>query len=607
LRSSGFDPISAEIFQRRYQKVTLLVVVAFFILMLRLWSLQIINGPTFRLKSENNRIYLQDIPPLRGMIYDRNGILLADDAPSYDLYITVEETKGTQQVLKSLDMLAGFGQEWVKSTLKKVSQKSPFRPILIKKNVTRQELAIIETNLFNLPGVMIQINPQRNYIFGNFASHLIGYLGEINESQLTSRNFSENKLGDLIGKYGIEGRWQKSLNGVRGGRQLEVDASGRQLRVISSKPSAPGQDLCLTLDNKLQFVAEECLKDKKGAIVAMNPNNGEILALASSPSFNPNLFVQGFGREDWERLISSKDSPLQNRAISGQYPPASVFKIILALAGLEEGIMDPREEIFCSGSLPFGNHTFHCWKKYGHGKVAFHRALVESCDFYFYKIGGRLGVDRIARYAKMFGLNDRSGIELDNEKEGLIPTSEWKKKRWGLPWHAGETLSVSIGQSFVLVTPLQMVRLISAVFNGGYLYQPKVIRWVGHDDKKLYRFEPTLMGEIKAKKENLERIKRALAGVVNEPGGTGSKARVEEMLVAGKTGTAQIIKLETEETLGKKGEVPLECRDHAWFVSIAPLEKPELALAILIENGGHGGSAAAPLARRMIRAYFNKG
>lgn len=606
MRSSGFDPVLIEIYNRRFRIVTLFVIAIFSLLVLRLWTLQIVQGPNYRVKSENNRIHLQDIFPLRGMIYDRNGELLVDNRPAYNLYIIPEETRGREQLLKSLNRLVGFDQEWVRSKLDKVSPKCPFKPVLIKRNISRDELAIIETNLFNLPGVMIQVNPQRNYIYEKFASHLIGYLGEISESQLMDRKYSDHKPGDLIGKYGVEGRWQKLLNGFRGGRQVEVDASGRRLRVISSKPAIPGLNLSLTIDKNLQLVAEEGLKKKKGAIVAMNPNNGEILALASSPAFDPNLFVQGIDREEWKRLVSSKDSPLQNRAVSGLYPPGSVFKIVVALAGLEEGIIDSQEEIFCNGSLPFGSHTFHCWKKYGHGKVSFHRALVESCDIYFYKMGRRIGVDKIAQYAKMCGLGQKTGIDLDYEREGLIPTSEWKLKRWGVPWQAGETLSTAIGQSFVLVTPIQMVRLISAIFNGGYLYQPKVIKWVGNDKRKVYQFEPTLVGRIKAKKENLDRIKRALMGVIHEPGGTGSRARVEGIVMAGKTGTAQVVRFEPEKNLDQKGEIPHELKDHAWFVAIAPFEKAQLAIAIILEHGGHGGRAAAPIARKMVKAYFGK-
>jgi penicillin-binding protein 2 len=279
---------------------------------------------------------------------------------------------------------------------------------------------------------------------------------------------------------------------------------------------------------------------------------------------------------------------------------------VVALAGLEEEIINPQEEIFCNGNYSLGSHTYHCWKKQGHGKVSFQRALVESCDTYFYKMGRRLGVDKIAHYAKLLGLGEKTNIDLGYEKEGLIPTKEWKLKRWGIPWQAGETISLSIGQSFVLVTPIQMARLISIIFNGGHIYKPQVIRWVGKNNRKVYQFKPTLMRKMDFKKENLELIRDALMGVVNGPHGTGSRSRLKEVVVAGKTGTAQVINLEAEKDLTKGSEVPVEFRDHAWFIAIAPLERPKIALSILIENGGHGGRAAAPVAKKMIRAFLGR-
>lgn len=606
LRSSGFDPVSVEIFNRRLQKVTLVVIVIFSVLVLRLWFLQIVHGPGYRIRSESNRIQLQDTPPFRGMIFDRNGELLVDNRPSYDLYIIPEQMQDHGLLSKRLKVLTGIKPELVQTKLHRAIRKYPFKPILIKKNISRDELAVIETNLFNLPGVMIQVKPQRHYIFGKLAPHLIGYLGEISEKQLKSGRYPDGKPGDLIGKYGVEGKWEKFLNGLRGGEQVEVDAAGRKLRVISRKPPTPGYNLSLTIDKDLQLWAEKVLEDKGGAIVAMNPNNGEILALASGPTFDPNLFIGGIDEVAWKKIVSSKDSPLQNRVTSGQYPPGSVFKIVVALAGLEEGVINPQEEILCTGTYTFGNRTYRCWKEQGHGEISFHRAVVESCDIYFYRMGLRLGVDRIAQYARKVGFGKKTGFALQYEEKGLIPTKRWKLKKWGVPWEAGETLSTAIGQSFVLVTPLQMVRLISAIFNGGHLYQPKVVKWVGKDGRGLYQFTPTLMGQLEAKQGHMELIKDALIGAVNELRGTGSKAKLKDMLVAGKTGTAQVINLELEKTFGKESNIPQKFRDHAWFVAVAPVPKPRLALAILIEHGGHGGSVAAPIAKEMFEVYFGK-
>ncbi len=605
MNGAGFNSLSKEIYGSRLRIVTFIILATFATLVLRLWYVQIVNGPAYRVQSENNRIRLNDVPSFRGMMFDRNGELIVDNRPSFDLFVVPEEVHDPEKLSNSFEELIGLAASTVEEKLNEEGRKAPFRPLLVKKNLTREELAIIETNLFNLPGTMIQVKPQRHYIYSEFASHVIGYLGEINENQLNSGEYPDNKPGDLIGKYGVERKWQNDLNGLRGEEQVEVDAVGRRLKVISRKPPASGYNIGLTIDKNLQFVAEEQLKNKKGAIVAVDPGTGEILAMASSPSFDPNMFLQGIDKSQWSNLMSSKDHPLQNRAIAGQYPPGSTFKIVMALAGLEEGVINPNEEIFCNGSFTLGNHTYHCWRKQGHGWVNLHRALVESCDVYFYNVGKRLGVDRIAQYAKMCGLGSGTDFELGFEKDGLIPTSEWKLQRFGVPWQPGETISAAIGQGYILVTPLQMARLISALFNGGYLYQPSVIKWVGKENKKIYRFAPKVLGRLHAKEQNVALIRDALIGVVNEPHGTGSSARLKTFTVAGKTGTAQVVELGREKTMSK--EAAGEFGDHAWFLGIAPAENPALAVAILVENGGHGGSAAAPIAKKMFEAYLGKG
>ena len=606
MRISSFDPVMGEIYSRRLRTVTLFVMVVFVVLILRLWYLQIVKGPSYRIQSENNRIHLQDIPPFRGMIFDRNGELLVDNRPSFDMNIIPEEVQDSNQLFKSLRTLIGLDPTLAHARMNNRAPGYPFKPMLLEKNISREDLAVVETNLFNLPGVMIQVRPQRHYVYGQFGGHVIGYLGEISERQLRTNRYPNNRPGDLIGKYGVEEKWQKALHGYRGGEQVEVDAAGRRLKVISRKPPIPGLNLSLTIDKELQMAAEKGLEGKKGAAVVINPNNGEILAMASSPAFDPNLFIGGIDRAAWNRIISGKDYPLQNRTIVGQYPPGSVFKIVVALAGLEEGAIDPEEEVFCNGSYTLGTHTFQCWKKYGHGKVNFHKALVQSCDVYFYRLGRRLGVDTIARYATMLGLGKKTGFDLGSEKAGLIPNRKWKLKRWGVPWQTGETISMSIGQSFVLTTPLQLANMIGAIFNGGKLYQPKVVQWVGKGDRAVYHLSPTLAGRLRVKKENLEELQKALVGVVEEPHGTGARSRVKGITVAGKTGTAQVITLERERDLDREGEIPSEYQDHAWFVAVAPAENPQIALAILIENGGHGGSAAAPLAKVLIETYFKE-
>jgi penicillin-binding protein 2 len=602
---SGFNPAEADIFQRRLTKVTFLVLIAFGVLFARLWFLQVISGSKFRTQSENNRIHLRDVMPFRGLIYDRNGELLVDNRPFFILGAVPEDIRNLDGLLAGLQELVGVDNGSTRKKIIRAQRRNPFQPVSLKKDLGRDELARVETNMFGMPGVVIEAKPRRHYLYGPFASHLIGYLGEIDRKQLNSEKYAQNRLGDFVGKYGIERKWQKQLHGVRGGQQVEVDAYGRSLRVLYRKDAEPGLDVYLTIDKELQMVAEEALQGKAGAIVAMNPMNGEILAMASSPTFDPNSFAKGMDRKGWEKLVSNLRFPLQNRVTTGQYPPGSIFKIVVALAGLEEGIIDPHEEITCTGSYYFQNRMYRDWKEWGHGSVDLHKGLVESCDVYFYQMGQRIGIDTIARYARLLGLGSRTGFPVGPEKPGLVPDRQWKLDHWHVPWQEGETLSVSVGQSFTLVTPIQMARFISALFNGGLLYRPQATKVVGKGDgSAVFRFQPEVVGRWGLSQENMELIKRALVGVVNEPKGTGRGARSDMVTVAGKTGTAQVISLPEEGEEIEEEEVPYKFRDHSWFVAVAPAEKPALAVSVVIEHEGTGGSTAAPIAKIILEGYF---
>ncbi len=607
MRPSNFDPISVDIFNRQFKKTTVFVLIFFAGLIFRLWYLQVVNGWKYRTKSEKNRIHLQDIAPLRGVIFDRNGRLLVDNRAAYDLALIPEDIQDPPALLKRLNELAGIDVKETARKLQKGMQRYPFKAIRVKRSLSRDELASIETHRFNLPGIRIMVSPERYYLFRSLSAHALGYLGEISERQLAGGRYPNNKSGDLIGKAGVEKRWQEILNGIPGGEQVEVDAAGRKLKVVLRKPPIPGANVYLTIDKDLQVRAEKELEDKVGAVVAMDPMDGEILAMASSPSFDPNMFIKGFDKETWKKMVGGKRHPLQNRALAGQYPPGSVFKIAVALAGLQEGLVDPDEKLFCSGSYRLGKSVYRCWKKWGHGNVDLHRALVESCDVYFYQLGKRLGVEKIAEYAKMLGLGSRTGIDLQNEKGGLIPSKKWKLKRWGVPWQQGETISTSIGQSFVLVTPLQMASMISSVFNGGRLLRPQLTKRVSTPKgEDIQLFHPVERWKVGVDDACLEMVKKALVGVVNELHGTGKKARIEGVLVAGKTGTAQVVSLEKGDRKGNEEDLPEAMRDHAWFVAIAPADKPKIAVAVVIEHGGHGGSAAAPIAKNILSAYLGK-
>ncbi len=605
MRPSSFDPVSVDILNRQLKKATIVVLVFFVALILRLWYLQVVTGWKYREKSEKNRIHLQDISPLRGMIFDRNGRLLVDNKAGYDLCVIPEDVQDSAGLLRRLNSLIGIDIDQARQRFRKGLGGLPFKPVRIKGNISRDELATIETHRFNLPGITIQVRPQRHYLYDHLAVHVLGYLGEITEQQLMSGKYKNNRGGDLIGKAGMERQWQRVLNGTPGGEQVEVDAAGRRLNIISRKRALPGANVYLTLDSTLQAVAEKALEGKTGAVVAMDPTNGEVLAMASSPWFDPNIFAKGMDQKTWEELVTGSKHPLQNRAVSGQYPPGSVFKIVLALGALQEGLLDPDEKLFCGGSYRLGKSVYRCWKKWGHGWIALHKGLAQSCDVYFYQVGKSLGIDKIALYANKMGFGTRTGLDLPHEKPGLIPTRQWKLKRWHVPWQAGETISTSIGQSYVLVTPVQAACMISSVFNGGKLFRPRLTKRVyTPEGRDIQEFHPSERWDLGIDAKYLDLVKKALVGVVNEPHGTGGKARLEQVIVAGKTGTAQVVSMPKGEKSGDEKNIPEKYRDHAWFVAVAPAWDPKIAVAVVVEHAGHGGSVAAPIAKEIISAYL---
>jgi len=588
----------------RFNYFVIVVVGLFFILVARLWYLQIIRGKEFRQLSESNRTRVQDILPPRGLITDRYGEILVDNYPSFELAVVREDVPDLDDLVTRLCSLIGLSWAEVHDGLQEVLKEPSFKPGVIISNMNWDQLSILETHRYELPGVVIQVKPRRRYLQERLAPHVIGYLGEISPEQLTQTEYGLNRPGDLIGQCGVEQVWERHLHGRRGRRMVEIDASGRVLRVIKQVPPFPGKNLRLTLDARLQRAAQAALGQTAGAVVALDPNNGEILAMASTPTFNQNEFVKGISGERWRQLVSDPLHPLENRAISGQYPPGSIYKIVVAAAGLAEGVITPETTITCTGGYPFGNRTFRCWKKGGHGSVRLHRAIVESCDVYFYEVGRRLGVDRLAKYAKMFGLGERTGLGLVNEKPGLIPTSDWKKKRFGEPWYEGETISVAIGQGFNLVTPLQMAQVMAVAANGGVIHRPHLVKNITDPYGRIIKtVEPEVIHRLDLPVGLFKALQEALIGVVNQPGGTGRRAKLEGITVGGKTGTAQVIGQKgPDQTLEK---TPYKYRDHAWFVACAPMDRPQIAVAVLAEHSGHGGSVAAPIAKQVLEAFFH--
>lgn len=594
------SPDEYERSRRLLGRVALILLVLFGLLFLRLWFLQLIKGEYLQKRSEYNRIRTQDLPPWRGMILDREGNILVDNRPSFNLMATLEDIPEPEILGRRLGSLLDLDAQSLTSQIDRARQAG-LHQVRLKTHLSWREMALVETYKAELPGVFILVASKREYGHGDLASHLLGYLGEMTEAQLKSGRYASYKMGDYLGRRGIEAAWEDYLRGERGFRRIEVDAFGRELGNVQQKLSTPGANIYLTIDTRLQQEAELCLKDKVGAIVALNPQNGKILALASSPTFSPEAFERGLSDAEWQDLLKNQNHPLMNRAIVGQYPPGSTFKIVMAVAGLEEGVVTPQTYIHCRGYLASGNHMFQCWKKGGHGSVNLHLALVHSCDVYFYEVGRRLGIERIAKWSRRFGLGTPTGLKLDKEKPGLVASVAWKRQRFGAAWQEGDTFSVAIGQGYNLATPLQMASMAATLANGGTVYQPQLVERVESPAGEiLHRFQPVVQGRLDAAPANLTLVQKALAAVVRD--GTGRRAWLPQVEVAGKTGTSQVVSLEKE----KSGQHIRHFQNHALFVAYAPFDYPQVAVAVIVEHGGQGGQVAAPLARRVLSAYFSE-
>ncbi|MFZ6006603.1 MAG: penicillin-binding protein 2 [Nitrospirota bacterium] len=570
---------------KRIQLGSYIIIGILLILCFRLWQLQILDGDKYKRLSEDNRLRILKTPAPRGIIYDRNGTPLVKNIPFFSVSITTDNFRGIDT--DSLSAVLGLTQKEVEEKLNK-KDNSPFVPVKLKQGLSFGEIARIEARRSDFPGLFVETEVGREYLFGKVGAHIIGYLGKITTSQLNNPDLRHFPPDALIGQWGVEALFDNQLRGIPGERIIEVDALGRELRMIQERPSVKGNDVNLSIDINIQKAVEDIFGDKAGALVAIKSDSGEILALESLPSFDPNIFSMGIAYNDWKSLMEDKKKPMLNRAVQSQYPPGSTFKIITAIAALEEGIINPDTKINCTGGINYGRWTFGCWKKGGHGPVDFHRAIVESCDVYFYELGRRLGIDKIHKYATAFGLGRETGIELIpvKEKRGLIPNTEWKKEKKRLPWYLGDTFISAIGQGYITATPIQMALMTATFANGGKIYKPSLIK-----------IDQAPSGTITLKPETVKMIKEALSGVVNESNGTAQGARSSLAVIGGKTGTAQVVGK-------KKGLTGERFMDHAWFVAFAPVDNPEIALSVFVEHGGGGGAVAAPIAKRAIEAYF---
>jgi penicillin-binding protein 2 len=587
--------------------------IAFGLLLARMIYLQVLQHDYYQTKAEDNRITIVPIPPNRGLILDRNGEVLARNDSGYTLEISLAKVQNLERTIDRLSELVEIGPRDRSRFKKLMSETRRSDSLPIRTRLTDEEVARFAANRFRFPGVEIKARLFRYYPQGESASHVIGYIGRINEQdqqRLEELGVEANYRGtDTIGRRGIEASYQQDLHGTTGFEQLEIDAAGRGIRVLSRTAPQPGNDVSLALDIRLQKVAEQAFGGRRGALVAIEPSTGAVLALVSEPGFDPNLFVDGIDPQSWDALNDSPDRPLNDRAIAGLYPPGSTLKPYLALAALELGKRTPKSSIRDPGYFMFGDRRFRDDKVGGHGVVDMYKSIVESCDTYYYILANDLGIDAIAHSLAPFGFGSRTGIDLDGEATGVLPSPEWKRKRFARPdqqkWYPGETISIGIGQGYNAYTPIQLAVAVATLANGGAMYRPHLVDHIDNPRTGERRFiQPQLERRVPLQEANLEFVKRAMAGVNREQDGTGARAFAgAQYTSAGKTGTAQVIALKENEKYEEKN-VAERHRDHSLYIAFAPLESPKIALAVVVENGGFGSRAAAPIARTVLDYYL---
>ena len=604
--SSPRDDAELDFLKKRALISSALIITFFAILVSRLWFLQIQQGEIYSNKADNNRVRYVDVAPPRGNIFDSMGREVVTNRPSFNVVLSREDNRLDDKLLKKVASLLNEDVSVLLNRIRKMADSPGHIPIRLAEDIDWEKVALIENNRLELPGIRIEVMPLRVYHYGNYASHLIGYLGEISDKELEASEDGAYQGGDLVGKMGIEKIREENLRGEKGREYMEVNALGFEQQYLKGVEPLPGADLQLTINMELQQAAEEIMarEEKAGSVVALEVNSGRVLVAASSPQLKLDEFIGGISTKAWKEMLENPRHPLINKTVQGQYPPASTYKIVTALAGLAEHVINPDSVIFCPGHYRFGNRTYRCWKRGGHGAVNLERALSESCDVYFYQVGQRLGVDRIASYATRLGLGKKTGVDMEHEKSGLIPTADWKKRRYNTPWQEGETLSVAIGQGFDLTTPMQVCMMTAVLANGGTLYKPSLIENIRDPDgRMLSQFEPQVVERFVGQGRNMKLVREGLIVAVNGKRGTGRPARLKGITVAGKTGTAQVVRLKQYRHLKEK-DIPYKYRDHAWFTCFAPAENPEIAVTVLVEHGLHGSSGAAPIARAVLEEYF---
>jgi penicillin-binding protein 2 len=600
-------------FQLRIGVAGIVVLIGFGLLAARFVFLQLIQHDHYASRAEDNRISIVPIPPSRGLILDRNGIVLARNYSGYTLEIFPRKVKNLERTIDEVAELVEITPRDRSRFRRLLTESRNAESLPIRSRLTDEEVARFAAHRYRFQGtVEIKARLFRQYPHDDVASHVLGYMGRINQAdleRLEEEGVDANYRGtDFIGKAGIEASYQHELHGTTGFEHVEIDAAGRAIRTLSRASSQPGNNVALTLDLRLQQVAEQALGDRRGAVVALDPASGAVLAFVSKPGFDPNYFVDGIDPQYWAELNNSPDRPLYNRVIAGSYPPGSTFKPFMALAALDLGKRTPRSAINDStGYFVFGDRRFRDSKRGGHGFVDLYKSVVVSSDVYYYMLANEMGIDAIAAYMKHFGLGMKTGIDLQGEVPGVLPSPEWKLKRFKRPeqqrWYPGETISIGIGQGYNSYTPIQMAQATATLANGGTLYRPRLVAYIDNPRTGERRhLEPEIVHRVPARAEHIEFVKRAMAGVNKE--GTGARAFAGAQYTSGgKTGTAQVIAMKQNERYDEK-KVAERHRDHSWFIAFAPFESPKIAVAIIVENGGFGARAAAPIARTMFDYYL---
>ena len=584
MRESSTIP---EDVKQRLNWLLIFIIICFSILVIILWYLQMIKGEEFKERAVENciRSLVEDAP--RGRIYDRQEELLVTNRPAVVVSIIPAEVDDLEKLSERLSRIIGISPEEISQTVKNY-RENPFKPVKILDDCKTNKIVEIEERKDELKGVVLEVKPRRDYLYHDFAAHSLGYVGEIDKEELQQFGNPKFQGGDIIGKAGLEKYYDDILRGEKGGKELEVDASGQEIAVLLYQKPVPGEDLVLTIDRDLQLYGENLLFGKKGSIIASDPNTGEILAMINRPSFSPNIFANGISSSDWQRLSSDADYPLTNRSVQGVYSPGSIFKVVTAVAALEEGVTNRNRKIYCSGSFELAGQVFTCWNETGHGSLSMVDAIAHSCNVYFYTLGKDLGIERFNKYMQKLGVGEKTGIDLPAEAMGIIPSAQWKEREVKEIWFPGDSINLSIGQGYLLLTPLQVQNVITAIAADGEIYKLHLVKKIiSADGNTVKEIKPEIYRKLNFSPDTFKIVKEGLRQTILK--GTVWRANIKELAVAGKTGTAE----------NPQGET------HAWFIGFAPYENPEVCITVFLENGGEGGEAAAPIARAMLEKYFD--